>query len=345
LAEHAVASPVPYEGDDEWNDQSRYEYWNDIEYDSDGYNDVDGKQKNKAVKQLKPTGTLKRKAPAAPESPTKRRKLYRGEVSRGISPVAWRPKADVKPLEEFITPVEELKSFSLLKDWRERFRHAKGLGTPKVQQNVDGEMSGERSALLEEDDGEDEDGGGDVGEEVGAESADVMKLDPEILKMALRKNLESIGLDVAKINEATLLKLATRMTADMGRAHEILDEFVETLLGSEETEETDQFSQWALKKAEEAAKDQPQDEMDDQTAATEAIPSHSAVDETQAKVYRKQLEDNTEMTGIHTENSNSTDGMHTPGPSRGRKRKADSPTSPSRKKKVNHAPDRLRASS
>ena len=335
MAEHAVASPVPYEGDDEWNDQSRYEYWNDIEYDSDGYNDVDGKPKNKAAKQLKPTGAVKRKAPAAPDTPTKRRKLHQGDLSGGISPVAWRPKADAKPLEEFITPVEELKSVSLLKDWRERFRHAKGLGTPKDQQSVDVEVSAQHSVLLEDEEDEDEE----------AESTDGVKLDPEILKIALRKNLESIGLDVAKINEGTLLKLATRMTSNMDRANEILGEFVETLLGSEEPEEADQFSQWALKKAEEAAKDQPKDEMDDQTAVTDAIPPHAAVEEPQAKVYRNQLEDNTEMMGIHAENSIPSDEMHTPGPSRGRKRKAESPTSPSRKKKVNHAPDRVRASS
>lgn len=37
LAEHAVASPVPYDGDDDFDpDHWRYDYWADIEYDSDG---------------------------------------------------------------------------------------------------------------------------------------------------------------------------------------------------------------------------------------------------------------------------------------------------------------------
>jgi hypothetical protein len=334
LAEHAVASPVPYEGDDEWNDQSRYEYWNDIEYDSDGYNDVDGKKNGKVVEHSKNPASAKRKAPSKPETPSKRRKIHRRELSVGIPPVVWKVKSGSEPLEEVITSVENLKPVSLLGDWRERLKDAKGLGTSREQQDVNGVVSEEHDILLE--DVEDED----------LEGNDGVKLDPEVLKLALRKNLQAIGLDVAKINEATLLKLATRMTANMDKADELLGEFVESLLGTEEDEEADEFSQWALKKAEEASKDQPKDEVDNQSAVT--VPSHSATEEINAMEYTHQLEDVPDMLATQPANSNPADevnGVLSPGPSRRLKRKAESPTSPSRKKKVSRAPGQVRASS
>ena len=333
LAEHAVASPVPYEGDDEWNDQSRYEYWNDIEYDSDGYNDVDGKGKKKPTEQLRVPGTTKRKAPPGPETPSKRRKVHRQERSASIPPVVWRNRDDIKEPEAEITSVAELKPVSLLEDWKERFRDAKGFGTAKAPQDAEEDLLDHPDAIIEGNEAEEANG-------VGG-----MQLGPEVLKIALRKNLESIGLDGAKINEATLLKLATRMTADMSKADELLGEFVESLLGNEEDEEADQFSQWALKKAEEASKDRPKEASDDQTTDSNAAPS---VEETKAMDYTLELDPNTNVMGVLPESSIPSSKNHrikSPDPSRRLKRKAESPTSPSRKKKVNRAPDQVRASS
>jgi len=333
LAEHQVASPVPYDGADEWDEDSRFEYWNDIEYDSDEYNDVETNIKKKSSKHSK-SSPGKRKAPAISASPSKRRKTQQGRVSSSLaSPVAWKPKFKVV---DDIVAVEQLKSFSIFKDWRERFRHSEGFRTAKSDSDMFDIVEGVAVASMEEaeDEAADEDEDGTDG-----------GLDPEILKMALRKNLESLGLDVANINEETLLQVAARMLANEGEADDILGELTEGLLGDEEEEnDGDQFSQWVSKQVEKTAKDQTQSgskrrEMLNQPSASTDMES--------TKNYTHTPAGDSGILSLLNETPNAANGIDanlTPRLSRGVKRKADSPPSPS-PKKANRARRQVRASS
>ena len=93
LAEHTVASPPPYE-DENYEDWDRFDYWNDIESESEGYDDEE--HKKKSLSKASKTGQ-KRKNRADVSRSKKKRKIEGGASQvtqdRPLSPtptVLWR---------------------------------------------------------------------------------------------------------------------------------------------------------------------------------------------------------------------------------------------------------------
>jgi hypothetical protein len=237
--------------------------------------------------------------------------------------VAWKPK--FKAVEDLVA-VEKLQSFSICKDWKERFRDSEGFRTAKSDSDMFDIVEGVAVASMDE-----------VGDEAADEEEDGAgaELDPEILKLALRKNLGALGLDVANIDEATLLQFAAKMLANEDEVDDIVGELTEGLLGDgNEENEGDQFSQWVSKQVEKTTKDRSQSGAKHEEMSTQ--PSSSSNVEP-PKNYTQAPAADSGIMSLLNETSNVANGTNananlTPRPSRTLKRKADSPPSPSPKK-------------
>jgi hypothetical protein len=299
LAEHSIPSPIPFEGDDEWDEHSRFEYWADVEYDSDGFNDVDFKR-TRSVKpprsRLPPTTSGKRKAMDDQGAPAKR---LRTEQPTALPPIAWKPrKQDEQDLQASSSAKGGPKSFALLKDWRERFSNIEGFPSASPSGPANEEDSGLEANDLGFDDEYDaeeaaEDGEDDLSEE-GLED-----IDPEILRMALKKKLKEIGLGSAGIDEETLMSLASKFLTN--QSDDVADELTEELLTrGEDPEKPDEFAKWVSSKA-----------------------------ETSVNLKQNTKEDSSTTTAANAEES----GPKSPARRNERKQKADSPVSSPRNRK------------
>ncbi|KAF2104473.1 hypothetical protein NA57DRAFT_70677 [Rhizodiscina lignyota] len=216
LAEHAIASPVSFDDveDYEWD---RFAYWNDIEYDSDGYHDVhEGRPGRK--KQAIASTPRKRKSKGSAVSPSKKRKLKDGTAhvpENGtdaplLSPVAWRPERVTG------TPTRDTfpNSFALLKNWREQF--------------PDSETTSET-------------------DEHGTTDAPTLEIDPLALQAALRANLGSLvggaGTGDLGLDESMLLEHITRMlSAEGATADDIAGSLADALLARDDGEEDESMA-------------------------------------------------------------------------------------------------------
>ncbi|KAF2398065.1 hypothetical protein EJ06DRAFT_523431 [Trichodelitschia bisporula] len=237
LAEHAMPSPPPFEGDDEWDDDWRFEYFNDIEYDDDDF----------YTKPQAGAGT-KRKRAGGDQTLVRLRKRR----VRAVQPVVWRGR-DTRPADPKVYIPGSAKPYTLFKDWRERF---KDVPLPAVPERpVLAKVEDAPEDDVPEDDGHDEaaedamdeweSDDEDIEDEDDETSANPPGLNPEILKTALRANLAKIGLDTSNVDEATLLQFATRMFEDMGRGEEILSELADLVLSRDkDSEHEDGFSKW-----------------------------------------------------------------------------------------------------
>ncbi|MBE7180301.1 MAG: hypothetical protein INR71_03670 [Terriglobus roseus] len=243
LAEHAVASPPPVDcdDDDEW-DWDRFHYWNDIEYDSDGYHDVDtdaSARKKRKHAQPAPKGKLKRRSDALESSPSKRRRGLAGERAPSAtlnsvhSPVAWRQRGD-----RASTPTDQRQTrttFALLKDWRTRFPD----GTSALGGNSD-----------------------DDDDDAAPPTADI---DPAALLAALRANLAQVtggaGGEELGLDENMLLQhIAKMLASDGASADDVAGELADALFARDDASVTSEtahdkrgdgdFGQWVLKQAE-----------------------------------------------------------------------------------------------
>jgi len=249
LAEHAIPDAPYYEED--WDDLSRFEYWNDIEYDSDGYNDIKTKAsrarrkadnaKNKQGKKRKAVDTLK-------EAATKRRK--QDLALKGGGPV-WPPvlllSKDSKKKSEGPNPrgkhLDKLSVVSLLPDWETRFKNIE----PYHPEIVSKSNNDERPAET----------GDDEAEAVDETNDDEAPLTTEMLKLALQRNLQGLNIDAAAIDENMLLQLAQRMLKNE-EVDDMLDEYAEEIIEDDEDGDGDEdeevakpksFNNWVTSKA------------------------------------------------------------------------------------------------
>jgi hypothetical protein len=255
LAEHVVASPIPYDADIDWDETSRFEnYWDDLNYNGDGYDDYEVRKKRKvAVK--KPSRSRKRKSIGTEESPRKRLKTKFGVVDEttaieDIPPLLCMSftertvkfDSSGKVVSEFGDPV------SLVPDWRERYKNINGFpkGGPslKLEDVADDEEAADELYELEgfpkdvNDKVLREGVGFPEGEDDAHEQMEALHLDPEALKMALKEQLSAAGLKVNGMDEQTLLQFAERMFAGGGDdADDIAGELADDLLGRDEDED------------------------------------------------------------------------------------------------------------
>lgn len=258
LAERAIASPPPcdYDIDGAGYNSDYFEYWVDIEYNSDGWNDVQGAAKTSGTNKSTP-GPKKRKRVAQSGPSQKKRKGAHGrklvdsapESGDNVPPVMWQSSREriKRDFEEPRTLTEEPQSFSLLGDWRTRFG-ADGDQSKGNDANVKHEVAPDAadqilkvvkmaSAAPEEEDWEDdEESTQDDGDGLGNLIAG-SGLDPEALMRALQENLAKSGAAPAGLDQSTLLRYALRMFSGEGEADDIAGELAEDLF--EQAEEDD----------------------------------------------------------------------------------------------------------
>ncbi|KAF1809334.1 hypothetical protein P152DRAFT_516740 [Eremomyces bilateralis CBS 781.70] len=246
LAEHAIASPVPYDGYDSWDELDRFEYFVDIEYDTDGYHDTPS-QKSKSA-----TTRPKRKAAEAGLSAQKRRKGRDGSIQASvdesgprIAPICWvsqREQLALPDIRRFSE--EESAPFALLKDYRVRFKHVDGFKiqlppSDPLQENVTPVVArpggqDDIHAVAGEDDSGDEDGEEREEEEDDDDDEEGIRgtaIDQESLKAALSQNLSRLNVGANQDDQQMLLELATRMLNGEASSEELAGELATTLLG------------------------------------------------------------------------------------------------------------------
>lgn len=249
LAEHAVNSPPPttYADDDAIEEWDRFEYYCDLEYGSDGYDDENfgapkdaetqqnGKQaagKSKSNKKI----WKKRRLQGGSSPPSRERTLS------PLPPVVWRsqmePKQDPKLLDANQTPV------ALLPNWRElvkditwpngmKSKAREPLIAPSVEEEEDDDISTRESLspTAQED-------------EHNIQDIPTNSIDTEALMAVLQNRLSDVpgplngllnGMDPSK-----LVEFALRMMNGEGTGDDIADELAEDVLdGAEEDTSTD----------------------------------------------------------------------------------------------------------
>ncbi|KAF2469351.1 uncharacterized protein BDR25DRAFT_304470 [Lindgomyces ingoldianus] len=241
LAEHVVNSPPPttYADEDAVSDWDRFDYFNDLEYASDGYDDSNfylHKQKPQTAQ-----NSQKRKrggtGAVAGGHGKKRQKTGTGRTSPppgtlvpSMQPVVWRAKATQSNKPKMLDESQE--PIALLKDWRERLTDMSVWASatppsPEMKMPKSGNQKlafSERISPTQELEGEEDD---DVG------------IDPAVLMAALQKNLADAGGPLNGMDPQQLLQFAMRMMTDKDAGDEIIGELADNILdkGDEEGDE------------------------------------------------------------------------------------------------------------
>jgi hypothetical protein len=247
LAEHAVNSPPPttYADDDGIDDWDRFDYFNDLEYGSDGYEDDEDDKVNTRGSNTAQVGQ-KRKRDTTGNHGKKRRKVDRKNAAAAPSspktlypPIVWRSQVnrEVKPkqLDENAEP------YALLKDWRERLADTPiwtagtpEASSPKKKASRKGKatrVSQPLSPTVQNED-EIEDGDGEDAGDVG--------IDPTVLMEALQKNLAAAGGPLNGMDPQQLLQFAMRMMSNQDAGDEIAGELADDILMQGEDDEEEE---------------------------------------------------------------------------------------------------------
>ncbi|KAK4988281.1 hypothetical protein LTR50_004014 [Elasticomyces elasticus] len=262
LAEHAIASPPysPDELEEQFIDYDIYNFWGDLEYGSDEY--YDRALTVAAAADTTKSGEKRKRADDSGQNmPEKRQKLGRSKGVTAVSAeqenpfppiVLWQSADERARLDRGNTPVLDAtrEPVTLLKDWQERFKDAKGFSTPpnsahqtpalKVFQKESEQgspLTSRRPQLgmpSPPSDGDWEDEGDEDG----------MDIDPELLKVALREKLASAGIG-AGANQAAFMESIMRMVSDGGAANDVAAELATKLLeGNGEDGPQSELSSW-----------------------------------------------------------------------------------------------------
>lgn len=244
LAEHAVASPPPATcGDEDMEeDWDRFDYFNDLEYASDGYDDtkfqpLDVKGAKAGSKRKRPVRRPPRKSKAdtntsmgaEPAAPTHSPIVWRSQADRGVKP---------KALEENAEP------YALFKNWRERLANipewAKGSpptspGAPSISsEKGKGKMAFITEPASPPYDEDEEEGHDEAMSEQG------QGISQEALLAALQRQLAAAGGPLSGMDPQQLLEFAMRMAADQDAGDDIAGEMADAMLeGSDEEDDGD----------------------------------------------------------------------------------------------------------
>ena len=239
LAEHAVASPPPttYADEDAAEDWDRFDYFNDLEYASDGYDD--------AVFQTHDTKGAKigekRKRHVKPSQSKKRQRVI-GDTeaaAKGMSPIVWRSQASRELQPKLLD--ENAETYTVLQDWRKKLKDTPQWARGSVPQSPTAQAVNEQqhigeiaataesasppSALDQED------------EEALEEEMDI---DPGALMAALQSRLAEAGGPLSGMDPQQLLDFAMRMATGKDAGDDIAGEMADAMLNQgEEGEEED----------------------------------------------------------------------------------------------------------
>jgi hypothetical protein len=239
LAEHAVASPPPttYADEDAAEDWDRFDYFNDLEYASDGYDDAVFQVQN--AKDAK-TGE-KRKRHVKPSHSKKKQRLLGGiEVAAsGMSPIVWRSQAN-RGLQPKLLD-DNAQTYTVLQDWRKKLKDTPrwARGSPPQPPSV--QAAREQKDLVE--------AAGTAepvsppseldAEEEGAHE-DGMDIDPGALMAALQSRLAEAGGPLSGMDPQQLLEFAMRMATGKDTGDDIAGEMADVMFNQgEEGDEED----------------------------------------------------------------------------------------------------------
>ncbi|OCK85629.1 hypothetical protein K432DRAFT_400129 [Lepidopterella palustris CBS 459.81] len=240
LAEHAIASPPPtYADDSSYEDWDRFDYWNDIESGSEGYDD-EGYQGENSPNEVSKTGQKRKRADNA-SSGRKKQKMQDDKVQVSahgpLSPtptVLWRSqeareqerKSKVRLFDEANEP------YALLKDWRERLSEMpQPHSRPSLEPGHDSESILIVSGRSRQ--GSKGDPLSPSSEPVDAEMEELAAasgLVPDALMTALQNRLAESGGAFEGSDQSMLLKYAMRMMANEEESDEIVGELAEDVL-------------------------------------------------------------------------------------------------------------------
>jgi hypothetical protein len=243
LAEHAVASPPPATcGDEDMEDDwDRFDYFNDLEYASDGYDDTQFQALDvKGAKAAPKRKRVMRSAPARKRVAKESVDTQAEPIPVGHSPIVWRSQANrgVEPkiLEDNAQP------YALFKNWREKLADipdwARGSppGSPETRSSRPGKAKAKTAFVTEpasppyddDDDGDIEDDDGMDQEEGG--------IPQEALLAALQRQLATAGGPLSGMDPQQLLEFAMRMATDKDAGDDIAGEMADAMLGGEDDE-------------------------------------------------------------------------------------------------------------
>lgn len=230
LAEHQVPSPPPsdYVDDDMRDDWDRYEYFNDLDYASDCYEDgifqphdakdsKIGQKRKRATKSSRSKKKLKTSESPSPIKPS----------VKAHSPIVWRSQRDrVQKPRVLSQPTE---TFALFGDWRERFGDTSPWDRPSQPAKSpaplgDGALEAAPSATSELQD-----------DDALAEDED-MEISQEALMAALQNQLATAGGPLSGMDPQQLLQFALRMANGKDAGDDIAGEMADAMLGGEEEE-------------------------------------------------------------------------------------------------------------
>ncbi|KAF2745462.1 hypothetical protein M011DRAFT_469519 [Sporormia fimetaria CBS 119925] len=229
LAEHAVHSPPHHMAyDDDSEELDRFEYFIDLDYASDGYDDAEfythGTQPQGA-------GTKRKRAAVSVPSKKKRKLQDGGAVSsstvlgKTCSPIVFRPQSEREVKPKVVHG--NMESYAVLKDWRERLPDTPSWPTTKSPQDtatLDPKSPPKPATVREEDDNPDSDG-----------------IASSALLAALQKNMAAAGGPLSGMDPHQLLQFVTRMMNNEGAADDIAGELANDLLaqGADDEDEDD----------------------------------------------------------------------------------------------------------
>ncbi|TID23487.1 hypothetical protein E2P81_ATG03058 [Venturia nashicola] len=267
LAQHAVASPPPFDEDADFDEELwRFDYWNDIDYDSDG-NEL--RTRRADIQDLKRRRNTQQ--PITAITPSKRRKIAptlkkdakKWQAERDLPAILLvknRANSHIGTLGRHID-IKALKPYALLPDWSAKLKNAQVFSKKSNVKlaEVPDLVEDEEDILVEDEDGasgwEDE---GEEGVESDEKEGDIGAmlggLDPEALRMALRQNLANIGINVNGMDEESLLRFASQMLSGDADADDVAGQFADELLkeGEEGDDDDDEdiegastFASWA----------------------------------------------------------------------------------------------------
>ncbi|KAL6711613.1 hypothetical protein ACN47E_004547 [Coniothyrium glycines] len=248
LAEHAVASPPPTTSAEEEPEWDRFEYFNDIEYASDGYNDADSEvqdvktgQKRKRV--VTKAHRRKRRSTAGTSSQADTSRLEH-------SPIVWRLRSARETKPELLD--ENAKPYALLKDWRDKLADTPPWVRAPPQESLStrssrpGKGKAARSSapvsppcdidFMDPEHVHDEVEEHEIEEHEVEEDFD-MDISQDAIMAALQRQLAAAGGPLSDMDPQQLLEFAMRMAAGKDHGDDIAGEMAEAMLEGEDDED------------------------------------------------------------------------------------------------------------
>lgn len=238
LAEHAVASPPPttYADEDAAEDWDRFDYFNDLEYASDGYDDAvfqvhsarDAKTGEKRKRHVKPSHSKKKQC------------LLGGtEASAlGMSPIVWRSQAN-RGLQPKLLD-DNAQAYTVLQDWRKKLRDTPQWARGSPPQSPTVQAAREQKDIAEvAGTAEPVSPPSQLDAEGEGAHEDEMDIDPGALMAVLQSRLAEAGGPLSGMDPQQLLDFAMRMAAGKDAGDDIAGEMADAMLdqGEEDDEE------------------------------------------------------------------------------------------------------------